>query len=87
MQIQISTTTFRKTFINTPCEKDNDNVTSSERNDVKQEQLIAKKPLIRVWNEIEEESKTREKKINELNVTQDQYEEAHKSLAKSIHCP
>ena len=70
-----------KTFINTPHDEDSDNVTCPETKDVRQEQLIAKQLLIRVWNEIEE-SKTTEEIFNELNVTQDQYEEAHKRLAK-----
>ncbi|XP_078333990.1 uncharacterized protein LOC111105212 [Crassostrea virginica] len=71
-----------KTFINTPHEEESDDISCLEAVDSKQKQLIAKELLIRVWNEIEDESRTTEEIFNELNVTQDEYEDAHKRLAK-----
>nr|XP_022298213.1 uncharacterized protein LOC111107339 [Crassostrea virginica] len=71
------------TFINSPQEEgvsEND----PEVIDLKQEQLLAKQILLSVWNEVQDldDSKTTEDIFNNINLTQEQYEEAHKSLAK-----
>nr|XP_022307628.1 uncharacterized protein LOC111113627 [Crassostrea virginica] len=71
------------TFINSPQEEgvsDND----PEVIDLKREQLLAKQILLSVWNEVQDldDSKTTEDIFNKINLTQEQYEEAHKRLAK-----
>nr|XP_022310999.1 uncharacterized protein LOC111116305 [Crassostrea virginica] len=71
------------TFINSPQEEgvsEND----PEVIDLKREQLLAKQILLSVWNEVQDldDSKTTEDIFNNINLTQEQYEEAHKRLAK-----
>ncbi|XP_078330659.1 uncharacterized protein LOC111107339 [Crassostrea virginica] len=71
------------TFINSPQEE---GVSESDPEiiDLKQEQLLAKQILLSVWNEVQDvdDLKTTEDIFNNINLTQEQYEEAHKRLAK-----
>ncbi|XP_078320120.1 uncharacterized protein LOC144621199 [Crassostrea virginica] len=71
------------TFISSPHEEgvsEND----PEFIDLKQEQLLAKQILLNVWNEVQDldDSKTTEDIFSAINLTQEEYEEAHKRLAK-----
>ena len=72
-----------KTFISSPLEEEvfeNDTEISS----LKQEQLIAKQILQTVWKEIDDldDSRTTGEIFSDLNLTQAQFEEAHRRLAK-----
>ncbi|XP_062597054.1 uncharacterized protein LOC134258504 [Saccostrea cucullata] len=69
------------TFINSPFEEDDD----TETTDLQKQQSIAKEILLQVWNEVQDEannSKTTENIFSHLGLTQAQYEETHKRLAK-----
>ena len=71
------------TFINSPHEEEiSEN--SSEIIDLKQKELLAKKILLSVWNEVQDldESRTTQDIFSDINLTQEEYEEAHKRLAK-----
>ncbi|XP_062569279.1 uncharacterized protein LOC134231343 [Saccostrea cucullata] len=69
------------TFINSPLEEEEE----TEATDLQKQQSIAKEILLQVWNEVQDEankSKTTEDIFSYLGLTQTQYEEAHKRLAK-----
>ncbi|XP_062611086.1 uncharacterized protein LOC134272924 [Saccostrea cucullata] len=69
------------TFINSPLEEEDE----TEATDLQKQQSIAKEILLQVWNEVQDEankSKTTEDIFSYLGLTQTQYEEAHKRLAK-----
>nr|XP_022308223.1 uncharacterized protein LOC111114232 [Crassostrea virginica] len=71
------------TFISSPQEQEvSDNDT--ETGNLKQEQLIAKQILLNVWNQMQDldDSKTTEQMFTDIDLTQAQYEAAHKTLAK-----
>ncbi|XP_062618494.1 uncharacterized protein LOC134280069 [Saccostrea cucullata] len=72
------------TFINSPVEEESlENAT--EATDLKHERSISKELLLRVWNEVQDEvneSHTTEEIFEYLGLTQEQYEDAHKRLAK-----
>nr|XP_022331917.1 uncharacterized protein LOC111129740 [Crassostrea virginica] len=71
------------TFINSPHEEEiSEN--SSEIIDLKQKELLAKQILLSVWNEVQDldESRTTQDIFSDINLTQEEYEEAHKRLAK-----
>ncbi|XP_062614203.1 uncharacterized protein LOC134275940 [Saccostrea cucullata] len=72
------------TFINSPVEHESlEN--AAEATDLKHERSISKEILLRVWNEVQDEAnetRTTEEIFEHLGLTQEQYEDAHKRLAK-----
>ncbi|XP_062614313.1 uncharacterized protein LOC134276047 [Saccostrea cucullata] len=72
------------TFINSPVEQESlEN--AAEATDLKHERSISREILLRVWNEVQDEANethTTEEIFEHLGLTQEQYEDAHKRLAK-----
>ena len=71
------------TFINAPHESEN--IEETDVDVMKRKQTAAKEILLQVWNSLqneENETKTTEEIFLDLGLTQAQYEEAHKILAK-----
>ncbi|XP_062615266.1 uncharacterized protein LOC134277003, partial [Saccostrea cucullata] len=72
------------TFINSPVEEESlEN--AAETTDLKHERSNSKEILLRVWNEVQDEvnePRTTEEIFENLGLTQEQYEDAHKRLAK-----
>lgn len=72
------------TFINSPNDEDNLQ-DDAEATDLKQEQSNAKEILLRVWNEEQDgsnESENTEDILKRIDLTQEQYIDAHRKLAK-----
>ncbi|XP_061191743.1 uncharacterized protein LOC133199982 [Saccostrea echinata] len=76
-----------RTFISSPCENDNDSALNGEENtDTKSTKSIAKDILLRVWEEVQNDSnefKSLEEIFSNLSLSQEQYEEVHNMLTKS----